>query len=81
MFGVYSAYTDDEPDEVIVEELIDWVSRRMPRKAAEAFRARIVREPGFRDGVIRLMRGKATVISSRLGTGYPIAPSGPTPQD
>jgi len=62
MFGVYSAYTDDEPGEVIVEELIDWVSRRMPRKSAEAFKARIAREPEFRAGVILLMRGKAAIV-------------------
>jgi hypothetical protein len=81
MFGVYSAYTDDEPDEVIVEELIDWVTRRMPRRSAEAFKARIVHEPGFWAGVILLMRGKAALIYSRSGTDRPIASNGPKSQD
>ena len=31
MFTLYTAYTDDEPDDVIIEELIDWLSRRMPK--------------------------------------------------
>ena len=39
MFTLYTAYTDDEPDDVIIEELIDWLSRRMP-KTVEAFKKR-----------------------------------------
>jgi hypothetical protein len=63
MFTLYTAYTDDEPDDVIIEELIDWLSRRMP-KTVEAFKKRITEEPDFRASMVLLMRGRATILHS-----------------
>ena len=63
MLTLYAAYTDDEPDDVIIEELIDWLSRRMP-KTVEAFKERIAEEPDFRASMVLLMRGRATILHS-----------------
>ena len=63
MFTLYTAYTDDEPDDVIIEELIDWLSRRMP-KTVEDFKKRIAEEPDFRASMVLLMRGRATILHS-----------------
>ena len=63
MFTLYTAYTDDEPDDVIIEELIDWLAHRMP-KTVEGFKKRIAEEPDFRASMVLLMRGRTTVLHS-----------------
>ena len=64
MSGLYVGYTDEDADEQIIDELTDWLFRRMPESFA-MFSQRLENEPDFRASMIALMRGKAGAIGKK----------------